>query len=645
MANVPKDVMPPTQGSTKSVHGWALEAIEEGEAFLRGQPGYDKIDETIDAIMGEDLEVRPSSFSKVTLNKFGKIALDLKSGLTDTKPFWEYRTSNKRFDQQAQMAGKLSTAWYLNRNIDLKFGDVVSYCLAAASGYAHLVFNSQTQDLDLIPEDPRDVLPVRPGSLISIQESFGVVIRRERPVNYVRKLYPQHAQYIKADRDGSYRAEQRSSRAQKMLSGLGLRSGFVENLYKSLGSRPQAASLNVPSVDLFTIYVDDQSRNETGRPIYLGNFSPEGSPLDNWSYVVQPGESLYPRKRCIVLCRSCPEPLYDGPSIYWHGLFPTPKLTLDPWPWTWLGKSPLKDLLPLHQELKEHLRIVADRNRKFGRPDLVADKNAISQAALNKIDTRRDGLKLRYNPTAGKGIELVDPKPLDPTIMATIEFLLSQMDEISGARDLRQLMQMGQIPSVETVEKMLESMSPAVRLRSRVMEAFLREMAHIVMSNFFQFYTLAQRIAVLGPGGMTFEDFDFDPGTLIPDFVMEEDYDEMGVRPSALVRGPLPRSERARTFMRQFTYHVAPGSLLAASQITKKLLYLNLARAGWCDLWTLGEVLEIPNMGEPPAGTIPERLAMMNQMGLGMAVSSTGRKASGQQMPSMRGDGRVSESG
>jgi hypothetical protein len=67
------------------------------------------------------------------------------------------------------------------------------------------------------------------------------------------------------------------------------------------------------------------------------------------------------------------------------------------------------------------------------------------------------------------------------------------------------------------------------------------------------------------------------------------------------------------------------------------MLYLSLSRAGLIDHWTLMDILGIPNVGTPPAGanTITDRLMAEQNMGLGMQVSPTGRKASGQTMPRM----------
>jgi hypothetical protein len=144
---------------------------------------------------------------------------------------------------------------------------------------------------------------------------------------------------------------------------------------------------------------------------------------------------------------------------------------------------------------------------------------------------------------------------------------------------------------------------------------------------------------ILGADGITQEDFDYDPGTLIPDFVHDSDFDYRGiVTPEALARGPMPRYDRAREFLRQFNFYVMPGSMLSASEIEKKLMYLQFSRAGLVDHWSLLEQWNVPNVGNPPDGanTITERLMAEQRMGMGMQVNAAGRKATGQELPRVK---------
>src|SRR5262252_2712351 len=229
-----------------SPHGiwdWCQSALAEGNAFITTQSGYDDIDGIVKQIMGDTYrdKLRPASISQLQLNHTGKVALDLASSLTDIKPFWEYRTTNDRFQPAAEMGQKLATSWWSNRLIDLRFCDVIKNSLAAGSAHAHLVYDPDLQDLNLLPEDARDVLPIRPTDMISVQNCFGVLIRRERTVNYLKHMYPQFASRIQADREGSIAAMQKKTNYTRMVQQLSAVSGFMANLWAGVGGRPSAA--------------------------------------------------------------------------------------------------------------------------------------------------------------------------------------------------------------------------------------------------------------------------------------------------------------------------------------------------------------------------------------------------------------------
>lgn len=615
----------PSHEQLKGVLDWTGAALAEGEAWLKSQTGYDNIDPTIRRIMSDQPEIKSSQLSRVRSNRFSFIALNLASAMTDIKPIWEYKTHNPRYQDQADKANKFGRSWWLTRQIDLRLLDTMKWAIAAATGYAHLVYNGDIDDLDMLPEDPRDVIPVRPSSYASLQDSFGVLIRRERTINWIKQMYPKSASAVKPDRDGFLATVQRQSIISTQIESLGLNASPFWQSYDR--AKRRSGEMSIPTADVFTLYVKDRTRNKSSFTVEVG------SDDYGWKYKVKPGDLLYPRLRRIVFTRTAI--LDDNPSPYWHGLIPVVKITLDPWPWSYLGKAPLWDLLPLQDEMDRILRAIGDYIAKFAQPDIVASSQAISRAEMNKINTRVPGLKLRVNPMGGPNPIAFPPPPAVPEwVLKVLEGIVNEMETLSGVRDISKIATLNQIPASETIERMMEAMTPLVRMRSRVIEATMREFAMMTFSNFCQFYTLPKRLALLGPAGMTFEDFDTDPGTLIPDHIE-------GVSDDAT------REERARAMLRMFSYHVAPGSLLSASEISSKLMYVQLARMGYLDPITLLEKLDIPNIGaaDAPEGIIP-RLQWAAQSGIGMAVSpagasAAGRKATGQEMPRIK----ISESG
>src|SRR5881394_2687594 len=112
-------------------------------------------------------------------------------------------------------------------------------------------------------------------------------------------------------------------------------------------------------------------------------------------------------------------------------------------------------------------------------------------------------------------------------------------------------------------------------------------------------YTLELWQALLGDAGMTLADFDYDPGNLIPAMAPTDS----GYHPE--LDSNRDQKDRAQFFLQLFTFYVTPNSLLALNAKSEQLKYVQLARAGLCDRWTLWEKLEIPNGGSPPLMLLP----------------------------------------
>src|SRR3990167_1578975 len=379
--------------------GFISEGIQESEAFLRAQPNFNLIERSKRMIHGQRSNVLGSGSSSSTglsqaeANHFAKAATQLVSGMTDTRPFWEYKTFNKSYEKQTQIFGKLALHLWLNNNWDMRWADGIRGCCTGGTSYPHQYYNDRLQDLDLRAEDVRDVLPIRPNDFHTIQTAFGVILRRKRTINYLNAEYPEFRGMFHADNDGSAASSDGDIRYARLMEKLG------SPFWNAIKGRQQPARdiPRIPTADEYHVYLDDPAVNESRKPMYMGNWHlapvedctqclTSGTPhaINNWSYVVQSGERIYPNKRLIIATNDLV--LYDNTSIYWHGLYPFPKLTLSPWDDTFIGKGLLWDAMPMQKFLDRWLRLMDNHMQKWQQPDLFVDKNAQSASDFNKIN-------------------------------------------------------------------------------------------------------------------------------------------------------------------------------------------------------------------------------------------------------------------
>lgn len=597
---------------------WIEEAVQEGDRFLRSQYGYAEIDKCIQYIQGEQMTVnRPRDLSNFSSNRLGKVTTDIVAALTDIKPMFSFKTMNAAFDPQSVILNKLTQGWWLNNFIDLKLGGGIQLAIPAGCAYLHIVFNRDLQgghgDIDVIPLDCRDVIPIRPTSSISIQDCAGVVLRSVQTVNYLRSKYPSMANRIRADNDVAF-YQPRTSAFSRMMQAV------MTPVQAALRPKTGGSGFKIPGKEIRTVYIKDDRVNDSSNVIQMG-YGSDGRPY-SWSYDVQPGDMLYPRGRVIVAGKDMV--FYDGPNVYWHGQFPLVKLYTDMsfvYPNSFLSKSLLKDLLPHQDCINEIINGIMDAVNQWLKRGVIADSRAVPKSLLEKLNTRKPGFKMLTNPTAGQGVQWQDGPQLPAFVFNFFQQMIQEIEYLSGSVDLSNLAKVKQIPAVESIEAIMQAMTPATRMRGRLMEAALRELAELVKFNFFQFYDARRRVAMLGEDGVTLEDFDFDPGTLIPDSDSPEFYG-------------MPKMQRAIKHAHNFTFYVTPNSMLEIALVTKKMLYMQLRRGGELDWQTFMEAMEVPNLPQVQdrlGSEIDQKIAMLQQMEGGQA----GRKPTAQTGPHM----------
>jgi hypothetical protein len=651
------------------VLNWIREAVLEGEGLMKNDPLYDSMDSNMDYVLGKQkilasTAFNPAYLSKVVINETHRSIRRHVSALTDIKPVFAYRTGNPNFQQHGLLLNTLVTVWWINTFADLALADAAKYAATAGAGDLVLEYDpyfGPMGDMRLMARDPRDTVPIRPSRDGSIQNWFGCILREAHSPNVLKAMYPQHIEKLRSDTPWGAGVFTKFKATFARIMGSG-ETSTLSGLNKTHSGR-----LIGDEIVLYRCYLHDAQVNTTSHPVLMGQAG------TSWSYLVKPGDRLYPRKRLIV----CTERviLYDGPNTYWHGLFPVTRLMLDRWPWSFFGLPIVNAMMPLQDAINELASTMIQKVKIAAAPAMVGNSR-VPRGMLAQTDLRKPNTKIHTNEQVGTGITIPVLPDLPANTFELFQSLRSIFHEIAGDSTLDALQQaaLHQIPDPESIEAFMAALSPELKLEGRQIEVTLRELADMMKANFFQFYDQERRMMVLGDAGLTLEDFDYDPGNLIP--AMQETDPQTG-QPT---KGYLPQlnanidqRDRAQFFLKLFTFYVTPNSLLALNARSEQMKYIQLARAGWVDFWTLMEKLEVPNVGKPPImmlpmekqpdeqtlmaiaqglvpganidpntgqaltlrepTTITERLQAQAMLGLGMEVSPSGRKASGQVEP------------
>jgi hypothetical protein len=187
---------------------------------------------------------------------------------------------------------------------------------------------------------------------------------------------------------------------------------------------------------------------------------------------------------------------------------------------------------------------------------MVYADGAMDDTSFRNFFPDRHGAQLKMNPQArwGEHARYVDPAQLPAYVGAFVQMVSQAFDRQSGTVDAQGMADKNQVPSGEVWEQVRDAAGTVHRLDARHIEPFMREAGTQFVSNIFQYFSRSQRMYMLGKDGLTWEDFDYDPGTMVPWYSPKEEH------------------------WRRFPVRVTPGSTLGSARDREKQLAVSLFR-------------------------------------------------------------------
>lgn len=586
--------------------GWAKECIQTGKSYLRLQPAFPYIQDGMDIVNGDWMKGKTQTLSDVKTETVVRNLKELVAAQTNIRIIPAFNTDIEQFRPTQKLLNDTYMAWQTMTFADRVLRKAWQYAVACGTGYLGIRWDKDywykgKGDIVLDSYGPLDVLPIGMPKSHSLQKSYCVAVKVETPWHTLVSRYPEFRDKIRPSRDNAKGRGTVISQAVKYATAALRRFGP--------GSGVESESAPWAMCDVYYLYIDDESINKTGRELFMGD------PGTSWEYRVPyfgqdivvnklTGETrkateedcrLYPNRRLIVCTEDVcltPDPSRQV-NPWFHGKVPIVQLRADDWAWGFLGFPLTKAGISLEKANIEMLRGTVDSFNTQLSPPRAYDRNTMSQALASTINTRVP------NQVIGLDLTFAGDKQMQPLLPAEFyrvpaiipEFIEQNEGRITkqmGVADATALARARQLPSGDSVERIMEMMGPLIKDQSRNMEESIRDLGDMWKSLVFQFYNANRTMQLLGPDGVVEQQFEFKIGSLIPDQVP-------GVLPED------PQYKKARQHALNFTFSVTPYSLHEINSVTRQLFYLQLVRSGFpIDWWTLAEVFNIKNFGDIP---------------------------------------------
>ncbi len=588
----------------KNLLMWREAAREEAVDTLNMNPEYQEIQNYIDFLEGRQWNAnRPKYRSRYFDNRLFDMRINTISLLTDIRPTIDVASSVPAYQPQAMIAEKLIHAEWSRQQLDLELAKVVDFAMFG-TGYWKMGAMMPGK-LTVIACGMDSVLPIQPGR--TIQDSSAIMYRTYKPVQWYRTIWGHKA-------DGLER--EASSASWTNSSNDYVRPGHIPEYtwnalspamryhlgIRSLRRTPHGSQDQFPVIEHEEYWIDDPEINDSMVEVLVQDPDLPLS-MHNYWYRVPPGERLWPRKRHIVFAGD--RIMHDGPSPYWHGLYPFADLALMPVCWAPSGLSKYRNQLPLNQAINHIGAGMNDVVERVIRPQMISKDGAVRDATWNKFFPDMPGgkLKLTASGQVQQDVRYMDPPVVPPYTQQHLGgYLIPTFNQRAGQLDVGGMLKKKQVPGGDTIEQMRDSMTPPFRLESRYVESFLMTAGIQAISNIFQYYGWEQRLRILGADGQTWEDFDYDPKSMVPSSMPKEDHWKL------------------------FSILVKPGSLLGSAKDREKLMAVQLAKMSKISIRELYRRLEVAN-GDQILKEMVEEAKMLGAVG---AQGRTPRGSRGQ---------------
>ena len=199
----------------------------------------------------------------------------------------------------------------------------------------------------------------------------------------------------------------------------------------------------------------------------------------------------YPKGRVITCLPELGIILDDKKNPYKDGKFPFVLMKNYDVPFKFWGVGEVEQILSPQIYINELTNQIIDNAKSTANMQWIIDKNSgIGQGKL----TNRPGLVIRKNP--GSEVRRDTPPPMPTYVRETIDVMKADIQDISGVLDSLKGEKQTGVVAASAIRALQEASQSRIRLKIKIMESNLSELANMVYSRMQQFWKLDRWVRI-----------------------------------------------------------------------------------------------------------------------------------------------------
>ena len=638
MMSLPRDWQCPSREAADSYKlGWIDENTEQGAAWIESQRGYQEDwKQGLDIISGKDSPTQSQSYlNRLSGNRLKTNIRTIVAGLSNVRPLWGYHAS-KSYASFAEVLNKTAYALYLEGSWDQAIKEALAYASVCCTGWIRPLYRRDMRGVGNIELDTYGmpcILPVQIPANGNYQRAYTVTLLEEVPVYDAHWRFPLWQDQLKPTASRYwYAAEIRTAAKQNAMRRL-------LNLFK-ISKQSEVDKLVEQYIPIRWTWINDCRINETGHTVTMGEqgsswyyevpsygseildgyedgstdemewsidgFKPKRKPV--YRKANENDARLYPNRRLMISSEKCL--MYDGPGFDWHADVPLIPFTMDKWPWEPIGFGLVRDGWEIQKTIDQIDGGCRAKIRAQLDPALAYPMGAVDKTTAEDFDPMEERTRVGYDEQAvDDAFKLAVPLDvyrLWPEVAAYRQTMVEELDYTTQTRDVVELSKAKALgKNFDSIEALISAQGPIVKDIARSMEWSLTGLGRQVGFLILQYMTTGRLMQWVDPNDLSTSVFDYNPGTLIPSHMPDENPHDAEEKP---VASKYTTMERAKNFIKNIRFFLLPNSVHQLEQMTKRLMLMQLKKAGAPISWgTTMKSCEVPNVAEPEGNSEQEK--------------------------------------